>query len=146
MMANKPKEIISLEDKINAKIAESVIATMPTDDLAVNIKARLMQRVESNSHAFVFANQGDWKTVAAGVEVKLLHSAGEAKSFIIKMAANASIAAHVHSLDEESFVLNGEVWLEGILCHAGDYHFAQAGSGHQQIRTETGCTLLVKTI
>ncbi len=136
----------AISDEISAAIASKIIATTPAPEVAARIKTRLMQRVNNNSHTFVFANQGEWKTVAAGVEVKLLHKTADAKSFLIKMAANTSIEAHEHTQDEESFVLEGEVWLEGVLCHAGDYHYAHAGSQHQQIRTSQGCTLLVKSI
>ena len=136
----------AISDEISAAIASKIIATTPAPEVAARIKTRLMQRVNNNSHTFVFANQGEWKTVAAGVEVKLLHKTADAKSFLIKMAANTIIEAHEHTQDEESFVLEGEVWLEGVLCHAGDYHYAQAGSQHQQIRTSQGCTLLVKSI
>ena len=136
----------AISDEISAAIASKIIATTPAPEVAARIKTRLMQRVNNNSHTFVFANQGEWKTVAAGVEVKLLHKTADAKSFLIKMAANTIIEAHEHTQDEESFVLEGEVWLEGVLCHSGDYHYAQAGSQHQQIRTTQGCTLLIRSL
>ena len=148
-MTNKPKKMANLtanlEHEINAKIAESVIATMPTDQIAHTIKTRLMQRVKQNSQLFIFANQGEWKSISDGVTLKLLHKTSDATSFLVKIAANAEIAPHEHRHNEESFVIEGEVWLEGVLCKAGDYHYAVAGSAHQQIRTTTGCTLLIKT-
>ena len=64
----------------------------------------------------------------------------------MKMAANTRIPAHAHLQDEESYVIEGSVELEGILCHAGDYHFAQAGSQHQAIYSQQGCLLLVKSL
>lgn len=133
----------AISDEISAAIASKIIATTPAPEVAARIKTRLMQRVQADSHAFVFANQGEWKAVSAGVEIKLLHKTADAKSFLIKMAANTSIDGHAHSQNEESFVLDGEVWLEGILCQTGDYHYAQAGSQHQKIHTKQGCTLLV---
>ncbi len=136
----------AISDEISAAIASKIIATTPAPEVVERIKTRLMQRVSAHSHTFVFANQGEWKTVSAGVQVKLLHKTTDTKSFLIKMAANTSIDAHTHVQDEESFVLEGEVWLEGVLCRAGDYHYAQAGSQHQQIRTTLGCTLLVRSI
>ncbi|MGQ0442313.1 MAG: cupin domain-containing protein [Methylophilaceae bacterium] len=135
-----------LNDEINAAIANRVMATTPAPEVAERIRARLMQRIQSKSVEFVFANQGEWRPIAHGVEVKLLHKIDKTKSFLIKMAANTSISAHIHSQDEESFVIDGEVWLEGILCHSGDYHYAQAGSQHEKIHTARGCTLLVRSI
>lgn len=91
----------------------------------------------------MFAAEGKWKTVHTGVQIKLLHKTGNAKSFLMKMAASASIPKHLHAHDEESFVLAGDIWIEGILCTEGDYHYAHAGSQHQALKTTGGCTLLV---
>ena len=135
-----------LHDDINMAIASKVIATTPAPDVAKRIKSKLMQRLQAHAHTFVFANQGEWKAVMDGVQIKLLHQAGEQKSFLLKMAANSSIPSHAHTQNEESFVIDGSVELEGILCHAGDYHFAKMGSQHQTITSSEGCTLLVKSL
>jgi quercetin dioxygenase-like cupin family protein len=143
---NTSRKKSALSDEINVAIASKITPTIPAPEVAERIKKRLVSRVKSESHRFVFANQGEWKNIANGVEIKLLHKANEAKSFLIRMAANASIAEHEHTQDEESFVIDGEVWLEGILCRSGDYHYARAGSRHEKIHTTQGCTLLVRSI
>ena len=135
-----------LSDEINAAIASKITPTTPAPEVAMRIKSKLMQRLQTDTHQFVFAKQGEWKTVHTGVQIKLLHKVGKTKSFLMKMAANASIAGHLHTQDEESFVLEGEVYIEGILCHQGDYHYAHAGSKHQTIQTTQGCTLLVRNL
>ena len=142
----KDNNLPVLSEAINATIASHIIGTTPSPEVAERIKDKLMQRVQAHAHTFVFANQGEWKTVMEGVRIKLLHQSGEQKSFLLKMAANTSIPGHAHGQDEESFVIDGSVELEGILCHSGDYHYAQAGSHHQAIRTAQGCTLLIKNI
>ena len=136
-----------LSDDITEAIAISLLPTSPAPEVASRIKAKLMARATANaqSHAFVFANQGEWKVISTGVSVKLLRQDTSTKSFLIKMDANTSIASHLHLADEESYVLDGEVWLEGVLCSAGDYHFAAAGCQHQKIYTNIGCTILVKS-
>jgi anti-sigma factor ChrR (cupin superfamily) len=135
-----------LNDDINAAIASNIIATTPAPDVASRIKSKLMHRVQEQAHRFVFANQGEWKIAFEGVCIKLLHQDGEHKSFLIKMAANSSIPSHAHTQNEESFVIEGSVELEGILCHVGDYHFAKMGSKHQAIKSSEGCVLLVKSM
>ena len=135
-----------LSDEISIAIASNIIATMPAPEVAKRIKTKLMQRVQADLHQFIFANQGEWKTVFAGVQMKLLHKAGKQQSFLLKLAANASIPAHAHAQDEESFVLQGNVTIEGIMCHEGDYHYAFSGSQHQPITTVEGCTLLIKSL
>ncbi len=62
------------------------------------------------------------------------------------MAKNSQIPAHVHTQDEESFVLEGTVQIEGITCQVGDYHYAHAGTQHSVIKSAQGCTLLVRNI
>ncbi len=135
-----------LSDEINAAIASKITATTPAPEVAIRIKSKLMQRVQTDTHQFVFAAQGKWKTIQEGVQIKLLHKVGKTKSFLMKMVANASIAGHLHTQDEESFVLEGEVYIEGILCHQGDYHYAHAGSNHEAIHTTQGCTLLIRRL
>ena len=146
-IANKPIDLTPvLNDEISAAIASKIMPTTPAPEVALRIKTKLMQQVQADSHEFVFANQGEWKTLSDGVQIKLLHKDLAAKSFLLKLAANAFIPAHAHSQDEESYVIDGSVYLEGILCHAGDYHYAVAGSQHQEIRTAEGCTLLIKSM
>lgn len=134
-----------LNDEINAAIACNIIPTTPTPEVAARIKTKLMQRVQANTHEFVFAMHGEWKTLQTGVQIKLLRKVGTSKSFLIKMAANTSIDAHLHTYNEESFVIEGDITIEGIACHAGDYHYAYAGSQHQALKTLAGCTLLIKS-
>jgi len=140
----KNKSVLS--DDMNAEIAVNIMPTIPAPEVALRIKTKLMQRVQSDAHQFLFANQGEWKSVYDGVEIKLLRMEGEKKSFLIKMAANSSIPAHMHAHDEESFVIEGSVIIEGIHCQTGDYHYAMAGSQHQTIKSVEGCSILIKTI
>jgi anti-sigma factor ChrR (cupin superfamily) len=135
-----------LSEEINAAIASKIIPTTPAPEIAMRIKTKLMQRVQAGTQHFIFANQGEWESVFEGVQIKLLHKNGKQKSFLMKMAANTSIPGHLHAHDEESFVLEGSVMLEGILCHVGDYHYAQAGSQHQAMKSAEGCMLLVKSL
>lgn len=135
----------ALNDAVNAAIASKIIPTTPAPEVAARIKTKLMQRVQANRHEFVFAKQGKWKTLQDGIQIKLLRKVAGSKSFLLKMAANSSIAAHLHAQDEESFVLEGDITIEGIACTAGDYHYAHAGSKHQPLTTVAGCTLLIKS-
>lgn len=127
-------------------LAQHVLPTSPSAEVAHHIKQKLMRRIEQAAPkaTFVFEHQGEWINIAEGVTLKLLHKTSQGKSFLIKMAENAKISTHEHVLDEESFVLDGEVTLDGVLCRKGDYHFAPAGSVHQEIYTSCGCTLLIR--
>jgi quercetin dioxygenase-like cupin family protein len=135
-----------LDNDILQALAHRVLPTSPSLEVERRIKQKLMQRVleAMPKQSFVFANEGEWIKIADGVTLKLLHKTSQGKSFLIKMAENAKISTHEHVLDEESFVLEGEVTLDGVLCRKGDYHFAPAGSMHQEITTTSGCTLLIR--
>lgn len=135
-----------LDHDINVAIASSLLPTSPAPEVANRIKQKLMSSIQAGAghHQFIFANQGEWKTIATGVEVKLLHKSETGKSLLIKMAADSSLPHHEHEQDEESFVVEGQVWLDGILCYPGDYHHATAGGYHRDIHTKTGCILLVR--
>jgi len=136
-----------LDDQMNAAIAASVLGIHPAPEVAARIKSKLMQRVETNAadHTFLFASQGKWKKMSEGVLIKILHKDPLSKSFLVRMAADTKIPSHLHQHDEESYVLEGEVLLEGILCRTGDFHMAKKGSRHQDIHTSKGCLLLVRS-
>jgi quercetin dioxygenase-like cupin family protein len=133
-----------LDKEVISAIAADVLPTTPAPEVSARIKDRLLSRVKSQDYFFQFKNEDQWKQISAGIEIRLLHKTDDARSFLVRMAANTSLDEHAHSHNEESYVIEGEVWLQGILCHAGDYHYAKAGSRHEKIHTDKGCTLLVK--
>lgn len=135
-----------IENDILEEIAMGLVIQPPSIEAMSRMKRHLMNRVHVTKDAqhFVFAEQGQWKTIAQGVEIKLLQRHQAAKTFLLRLAEYAAIPYHTHDQDEESYVLEGEVWLDGVLCHQGDYHFAAAGTAHKDIHTTKGCTLLVR--
>jgi len=126
----------------------SVPPITPSAEAKSRMKEQLFKKIEASldeGKFFVFADKGNWIKAMSGVEVKMLHETSTAKSYLVRLSANAEIPRHSHSHNEESFVIEGEVVLDGTLCRKGDYHFAAAGTMHRIIRSEMGCTLLVKT-
>jgi quercetin dioxygenase-like cupin family protein len=129
-------------------LSQSVLPVMPNADAKSRMKEQLLKKVADSldeGKFFILADQGIWIKAMSGVEVKMLHETSTAKSYLVKLSANAEIPRHNHTHNEESFVIEGEVMLDGTLCKKGDYHFAAAGTMHKRIRSELGCTLLVKT-
>lgn len=143
-----PREDTGLDVKVVAAIASDLLPTTPAPEVADRIKDKLLSRVKAanSNHRFVFAQEGDWKTVAKGVHAKVLHQVAGQRSVLVRMDADSVLPAHTHAHDEEAIVLEGEVWLEGILCRLGDYHYAYAGGKHQDIHTEQGCLLFIKSL
>jgi len=129
-------------------LSQSVLPITPSADAKSRMKQQLFKKVEDSldeGKFFILADQGIWIKAMSGVEVKMLHETSTEKSYLVKLSANAEIPRHSHTHNEESFVIEGEVMLDGTLCKKGDYHFAAAGTMHRRIRSELGCTLLVKT-
>lgn len=129
-------------------LSQSVPSITPAADAKLRMKQKLLKKVEDDLNEgkfFVFADKGSWIRAMSGVEVKMLHKTSTSKSYLVKLSANAEIPRHSHAHNEESFVVEGEVMLDGTLCKKGDYHFAAAGTLHRLIKSDHGCTLLVKT-
>jgi len=137
-----------LDDDLATLLSLSAPAISPAADAKTRMKEKLFKKVEdafNEGKFFIFANMGNWVNAMPGVEVKMLHETPGTKSYLVKLSAHAEIPGHDHTCNEESFVIEGEVMLDGTLCRQGDYHFAAAGSQHRAIRSDLGCTLLVKT-
>jgi quercetin dioxygenase-like cupin family protein len=148
-MKNPNKETEqNLEVDLLNLLSLSVPPVTPSDDAKIRMKEKLFNKVEdalNEGKFFVFADKGNWIKAASGVEIKMLHETPSAKSYLVKLSANAVIPRHSHAHNEVSFVLEGEVVLDGTLCKQGDYHFAAAGTIHRSISSDSGCTLLIKT-
>ncbi|MDI1309504.1 MAG: cupin domain-containing protein [Methylotenera sp.] len=138
--------IEALDATVVSAVASSLLPTIPAPEVASRMKETLFNRVKTSeaNQRFMFADQGDWHTIAEGVQVKILRQESDSRSALVKMAANSCLPAHEHHFDEEAIVLEGDVWLEDILCGIGDYHLAQAGSAHREIRSEHGCLLFIR--
>lgn len=134
-----------LEPDVSAALAADLRRQSPPPEVEARVKDRLMSRIAGQRQFFVFASQGEWKTLGPGIQIKLLHKNEKTKSFLLQMAEQAILPPHQHETDEESFVIEGEVWLDGVCCTEGDYHFSAAGTDHGEVHTKKGCTLLVKT-
>ena len=65
------------------------------------------------------------------------------ESFLLRLEPGAIIPAHPHPGVEECLVLEGDISTHGRTLRKGDYMRADAGSDHQESRTEEGCLLLI---
>jgi hypothetical protein len=64
-----------------------------------------------------------WQTMAPGIEFKPLHidQARKYNTCLVRMDAGAHYPSHRHREIEELFMLSGELHVEGLVMHAGDY-------------------------
>jgi anti-sigma factor ChrR (cupin superfamily) len=62
---------------------------------------------------------------------------------LIRMQPGSSYPAHRHGGPEQCLVLEGDVEVNGMTFHAGDYQCMLHGSVHNITRTTNGCVLLI---
>lgn len=135
---------------LDATLIEMLAAATPPDAPSAAAAARMREQVFQRVHApspdylFVHSHEGEWVRLLRGVELKLLRQDGDLRSYLLRMAAGARIPPHEHALDEESLVLEGDATINGVLCRAGDYHFAPRGKPHGWMNSENGCLLFVR--
>jgi anti-sigma factor ChrR (cupin superfamily) len=139
-------------ESLGAVIARFV--AWPTDELrpATTLQARLARRLaEETGEAIVPPApswpEPDWHQVAPGIECKLLAADAERQrvSMLVRLAPGANYPAHTHADAEELHLLDGELWIDGRLLAAGDYHDSQAGTTDFHVWTKTGCTCVLVT-
>lgn len=115
------------------------------------LKARLLERIAAAEPAvieqpglrFVRSGQFEWQPgVAAGIEMKRLSEVQGRVTMLVRLAPGATYPAHRHADVEELYLLEGQVYLSGVLMRPGDYCRAEAGSVHDRIHTPTGCLFI----
>jgi len=117
------------------------------------LRARLLERIvadeppviERDGLRFVRSGQFEWEPgVAAGIEVKrLFEDAGTGRvTMLVRLAPGAAYPSHRHADVEELYLLEGQVFVSGVLMRAGDYCRAEADSVHERIHTPSGCLFI----
>lgn len=139
---------------INKDIADVLLeATAPVEPTAaarVRMKDQLFDRIgESASRdaedlITVKAATSEWLETSPGNQVKVLRSDVDSMSILVRLEPGTTFPAHYHPADEETYVVEGETWFGDIHLSAGDFHLAPQGTTHGEVRTETGCVLLIR--
>jgi hypothetical protein len=84
------------------------------------------------------AQPGRWTGICEGADAIALHVEGDVASMLVRVVAGAVLPDHDHGLDEDCFMLAGELFLGDILMRAGDYQRARAGSRHIDAMSDSG--------
>ena len=109
-------------------------------------KALAKQKVkEREGFLYVRSQEGEWKDIAEGVSLKPLFydPVRQYATTMVKMSAGTHFPSHRHIEAEECYVIEGAIEMGGQLFREGDYIRAEAGSIHEGIYSESGCTLLI---
>jgi len=94
---------------------------------------------------FVRGTQLGWDPGSVpAVETKTLHVDAHRGyvTQLVRMDPGAVLQPHRHADVEESYLLEGDLLVSGVLMHAGDYCCAQPGSFHRGVETRGGCVFI----
>lgn len=135
---------------LDATLAEALDPIDPPAPRLGKLRSRILRRatVMAQDHAPLVtlrAEEGRWREVAPGVELKPLYEDATSHAFIVRLAPGAELPSHPHPADEECLVLEGEMHLGELQFRAGDYHVARAGSSHGRVTSPTGGVMYVRS-
>lgn len=90
---------------------------------------------------------GHWVEYAPGVRIKVLHAipALNRQTLLLDMAPGTSVDAHAHDIDEECYVVSGDISFGDVELNPGDFHLAPARSRHGLVSSRRGCLCLLVT-
>ncbi len=93
---------------------------------------------------WTFTDSSDvtWKPMGPGVTMKMLGAADGRVIAMFKFEPGFAGGTHHHDEPEFSYVLDGEIISNGVAMAAGHAYAAEAGTTHDEFRTDTGCTLV----
>jgi hypothetical protein len=80
----------------------------------------------------------EWSAYVEGVEAAVLHAHDNAASMLVRMVAGANVPNHGHGLNEDCYMLEGDMFLGDILMRQGDYQLARSGAEHVGIGSDVG--------
>ncbi|MEO8754249.1 MAG: cupin domain-containing protein [Casimicrobiaceae bacterium] len=112
---------------------------------ATTLRERLSRRLRSTSTlTTIQPDDGEWTRFSPKVSIKVLRRDVDTQTYLLRLEPGAVVLPHVHDLDEECMVLEGEVRIGELVVRQGAYHLAPAGLAHDPISTETGALLFLR--
>lgn len=132
----------------NTESEKSVAELTPERERELEL--RINRRVGRGHHGALglstwHFNEGDWSLQFPGAERKLLMESEQGRICLWRLAPGASLPEHDHCEDEESILLDGDMWIDGEFCEKGDFHRAAKGSRHTRLFSANGALLLVRS-
>lgn len=134
------------DDTIDTAVCDHLLMAQTPLAPPAELRAKVLARVHAQSAPTTLPLDWGWKTLAPGIEVKLLLRDTQAgsKSFLLRAAPGMSLPAHEHHEMEECLVLEGEFSVNGVTLRAGDYQCAPKGSRHGISSTRTGVLVYLR--
>ena len=133
--------------KLLDEVASGLEDVVPAigDERRTNILAIADERPISQ---VIRASGGQWvESGVPGIQFKLLFQDPDTKKMTVlgRLAAGSRMPAHRHKGIEECLVLEGSLWTDSVLLHAGDYIVTQDQTVHEDTWSPDGALVLLKT-
>ena len=84
----------------------------------------------------------DWQVLGEGVAMKSLGAADGRMIATFKFDAGYVGGVHHHEEPEFSYILEGSMVSQGVQMEVGHAYAVEAGTTHDDFRTDNGCTLV----
>ena len=115
-----------------------------------SMRARLLTRVAAEAPPgtrTIRAEQARWHPITKHIDIKILHRdpARNEQIALLRCRPGALLPSHSHTMDEECFVLEGEIRIGQHIIRQGDLHIASAGCRHADLVSEQGALLLLRS-
>ena len=124
------------------------IAELPPTAESVNSKPIVTSPTENNTPSLIVrSNEVKWKSYGVpGISIGKLYIDKKKREItcLMRLEPGRTFPLHRHAGSEEVLVLEGDLIVEGEVCHQGDYIRSVPGSTHSSL-TQGGCLLLMKT-
>jgi anti-sigma factor ChrR (cupin superfamily) len=138
-------ETVAIEDiaAIDELIAQSIEPVAPP----ASVRASILEAIRHTPQNSVTlqSNEGRWKPVVSGVDIKRLSKDPEhgTVTLLMRFQPGAQLPEHHHQGNEQTFVLEGSCCIGSVCIKKGDFHFVEAGETHGDVVSKEGCILLL---
>ena len=144
-----PESETVLDDSSLSALAEAVKPQPLAADRKTAIRERLFDRIQPSAPQntrTLRAQEMQWLKVLPKVEMKILNQDQQNKyqTALWRLQPGAVVPSHPHDIEEECWVIEGEIKIGDHLVRQGDMHIALAGSHHAAMTTDVGALLLVR--
>jgi ChrR Cupin-like domain len=85
-----------------------------------------------------------WEDYAPGIRRRVLWQADGAVAYIARAVEGAAVPSHGHHRDEESLMLDGDLFLGDMLIREGDFQLAPAGLVHDKVQAGSDCMVYIR--
>jgi quercetin dioxygenase-like cupin family protein len=98
--------------------------------------------IDTTGWTFADSNAIDWQPIGDKVAMKMLGGAGGTMLAMFRFDAGYVGGTHHHEQAEFTYVLDGSVLSNGVEMHSGHSYAVEAGTDHEEFRTDSGCTIV----